>query len=211
MYAYRVRCQLVPRPRSLTTERLATATLAVIDRDGLDALTMRAVAKELGMATMSLYRYVTDKDELEVLVVDHVLAGVDLAVPPGDWRDRITELVSRIRDAVIRHSATVPLLLRHRHSVPASLVQIEAMLAVLTDAGFTGERRVIAQRTIVAYVFGMLQNEHYSPLVGAGTVAMATQEQFPLLAETAAVARKVAGDTEFHKGLEVVLRGLVAG
>jgi len=198
----------VPRPRSLTTERLASATLAVIDRDGLDALTMRAVAKELGMATMSLYRYVTDKDELEVLVVDHVLAGIDLAVPPGDWRDRITEVLSRVRKAVMAHSATVPLLLRHRHAVPASLVLIEAMLAILAGAGFAGERRVIAQRTITAYVFGMLQNEHHGSLAGVGTAAMATQEQFPLLAETAAVAREVAGDVEFHKGLEIVLRGL---
>lgn len=198
----------MPRPRSLTTERLASATLAVIDRDGLDALTMRAVAKELGMATMSLYRYVADKDELEVLVVDHVLAGIDLAVPPGDWRDRITEVLSRVRTAVVAHSATVPLLLRHRHAVPASLVLIEAMLAILADAGFAGEGRVIAQRTIIAYVFGMLQNEHHGALAGTGTVAMATQEQFPLLAETAAVAREVAGDVEFHKGLEIVLRGL---
>ncbi|HEX6356982.1 TetR/AcrR family transcriptional regulator [Actinophytocola sp.] len=198
----------MPRPRSLTTERLASATLAVIDRDGLDALTMRAVAKELGMATMSLYRYVTDKGELEVLVVDHVLSGVDLAVPPGAWRDRLAELLSRVRKAVIAHSATVPLLLRHRHSVPSSLVLIEATLAILTDAGFAGQARVIAQRTIVAYLFGMLQNEHYGPLAGTGTAAMATQKQFPLLAESAALAREVAGDQEFHKGLEIVLRGL---
>lgn len=208
MYAYRVRCQLVPRPRSLTTERLATATLAVIDRDGLEALTMRAVAKELGMATMSLYRYVADKGELEVMVVDHVLAGVNLTVPPGDWRERLAEVVSRVREAVVAHPATVPLLLRHRHAVPASLVQIEAMLAILTDAGFTGERRVVAQRTILAYVFGMLQNEHHSPLGGAGTEVMAAQGELPLLAETAAVARNMTD--EFDRGLQVVLRGLQA-
>jgi len=206
MYAYRVRCQLVPRPRSLTTERLAAATLAVIDRDGLDALTMRAVAKELGMATMSLYRYVADKGELEIMVVDHVLAGVNLTVPPGDWRERLAEVLHRVRDAVVAHPATVPLLLRHRHSVPASLVQIEAMLAILADAGFSGERRVIAQRTILAYVFGMLQNEHYSPLGGAGTEVMAAQDQLPLLAETAAAARTMTD--EFDRGLEIVLRGL---
>ncbi len=178
----------------------------VLDRDGLDALTMRAVATELGMATMSLYRYVTDKDELETLVVDHVLSGVDPAVPPGDWRERITELVSRMRAEVLAHPAAVPLLVRHRHAVPSSLALIEAALAILTEAGFTGEPRVIAQRTIVAYLFGMLQNEHYGPLSGGGTAVMAAQERFPLLAETAAQARQV--DAEFHKGLEVVLRGL---
>jgi len=198
----------VPRPRSLTADRLAAATLAVLDRDGLDALTMRAVAKELGMATMSLYRYVTDKDELEALVVEHVLAGVSLTVPPGDWRSRLAELLTRLRDAVVEHSSTVPLLLRHRHSAPSSLAWVEAALAVLTDAGFTGERRVVAQRTIVGYALGALQNDHYGPLAGAGTAAMATQEQFPLLAETAATARKVSSREEFHRGLEIVLRGL---
>jgi AcrR family transcriptional regulator len=198
----------VPRPRSLTPDRLATATLTVIDRDGLDALTMRAVAKELGMATMSLYRYVTDKDELERLVVDHVLSGVNLAVPPGDWRERLAELLARVREQVLAHAAVVPMLLRHRHTVPSSMVLIEAALAILTDAGFAGERRVIAQRTIVGYLFGMLQNEHYGPLSGAGTAAMAAQERFPLLAETAAQARDITGDTEFHRGLAVVLRGL---
>lgn len=198
----------MPRPRSLTPDRIATATLAVIDRDGTGALTMRAVAKELGMATMSLYRYVTDKDELETLVVDHVLSGVNPAVPPGGWQERITELLSRLRGEVLAHSAVVPLLLRHRHSVPSSLVLIEATLAILTDAGFTGQRRVLAQRTVIAYLFGMLQNEHHGPLPGAGTAVMAAQEQFPLLAETAAEARNVTGDTEFHRGLAVVLRGL---
>ncbi|MFL6122375.1 TetR/AcrR family transcriptional regulator [Actinophytocola sp.] len=198
----------MPRPRSLTADRLVTATLAVLDRDGPDALTMRAVAKELGMATMSLYRYVSDKDELEVLVVDHVLSAVDLAVPPGDWRERITEVLTRVREAVVTHTATVPLLLRHRHAVPASLVQIEAMLAILTEAGFTGERRVIAQRTIVAYFLGTLQNEHFGPLAGAGTAAMAAQERLPLLAETAATARGIGADAEFRGGLEIVLRGL---
>lgn len=71
----------MPRPRSLTTADLATAALAVLDREGLPALTMRAVAKELGMATMALYRYVRDRDELEVLVADQVFAAIDTALP----------------------------------------------------------------------------------------------------------------------------------
>ncbi len=198
----------MPRPRSLTTEQLATATLAVLDREGLDALTMRAVAKELGMATMSLYRYVADKDELEALVVEHVLARVSLTVPPGDWPSRLTALLTRMRAAVLEHPSTVPLVLRHRHSAPSSLAWVEAALAVLTDAGFTGERRVVAQRTIVSYLLGALQNDHYGPLAGAGTAAMATAEQFPLLAETAGAARKVSAEEEFLRGLEIVLRGL---
>jgi AcrR family transcriptional regulator len=65
----------VPRPRSLTPDQLAVAALAVIDRDGLAGLTMRAVATQLGVSTMGLYRYVRDRRELEALVVELVLGA----------------------------------------------------------------------------------------------------------------------------------------
>lgn len=208
----RVPCTLsiVPRPRSLTTEGIAAAAIVVIDRDGLASLTMRAVAAELGMGTMSLYRYVADRDGLEVLVVDHVLAGIDLALPRGRWQAQVTALLGRMRDAVRAHPATVPLLMRHRHASAASTRLIESMLEVLAHAGFTGRDRVIAQRTITSFLLGALQNEHYSPLSGAGTAAMATldRDEFPRLAETAAEARRVSADQEFRRGLDVVLRGL---
>jgi AcrR family transcriptional regulator len=200
----------VPRPRSLTRPGIATATLAVIDRDGLGALTMRTVAKELGMATMSLYRYVTDRDELEALVVDHVLTDLDLSVPEGSWQTQVTVLLERLRDVGCAHRDVVPLLLRHRHSSPASLHWIEAMLTVLTSAGFDGRDRVIAQRTLTGFVLGVLQNEYYGPLSGAGTATMAalSTEDFPTLVATAAEARTVSPAEEFHRGLEIVLRGL---
>lgn len=200
----------MPRPRSLTPARLATAALAVIDREGLDALTMRTVAGELGMATMSVYRYVADRAELEALVVDHVLAEVDVSPPDGDWRVQIATLLARLRGAVTSHPGTVPLLLRHRHSSPASLRWIEATLGVLTSAGFRGRDRVVAQRTVVSFLLGVLQNEYYGPLSGTGTATMArlSTEDYPLLAETAAEARTLAADEEFRRGLDVVLRGL---
>lgn len=201
----------MPRPRSLTTEAIATATLAVIDRAGIDGLTMRAVAAELGMATMSLYRYVADRTELEALVVDHVLAGLDMTPPAGeDWRGQLASLLERVRAAVRAHHELVPLLLRHRHSSPASVRWIEAMLTVLGDAGFTGTRRVVAQRTLVAYLLGVLQNQYYGPLSGAGTTAMAglSTRDYPALAETAAAAAGLPAEEEFRLGLAVVLRGL---
>ncbi|OLF08481.1 TetR family transcriptional regulator [Actinophytocola xinjiangensis] len=200
----------MPRPRSLTRQGIAAAALAVIDRDGLDALTMRTAARELGVATMSLYRYVADRDELEVLVIDHVVADLDLSVPDAGWRERLTVLAGRLRAASCAHRGVVPLLLRHRHTSPAALRWIEATLGVLTEAGFTGRRRVVAQRTLVAFVFGALQNEYYGPLAGAGTAAMAqlSIKDFPVLAATARQARELSPEEEFHDGLAAVLVGL---
>ncbi|RZQ62842.1 TetR/AcrR family transcriptional regulator [Amycolatopsis suaedae] len=201
----------MPRPRSLTQAGIAAAALAVIDRDGLPALSMRAVATELGMGTMSLYRYVSDREELETWVVDHVLSGIDLEVPPrASWQRQLTVLAERLREAVAGHPATIPLLVARRHAAPSSVRWIEATLGAFTRAGFTGKERVIAQRTLVSYLLGALQSEHYGALSGAGTAAMAALpgDEFPLVAETAALARTVPAATEFRRGLTVVLRGL---
>jgi AcrR family transcriptional regulator len=200
----------VPRPRSLTDDQLVAAALAVVDREGLAALTMRAVARELGVATMGLYRYVADRQALETLVVDHVLRSVDLSLPEGAWQDRVRVLLDRMRIAVARHPGIVPLVLRHRQAAPGSLRLIEAMLSVLADGGIEGTDRVLAQRTLIGYLLGFLQNEHYAALSGPGTIAMSelSSEEYPLLARTAADARAVPPDEEFRRGLDIVLRGL---
>ncbi|WP_227997004.1 TetR/AcrR family transcriptional regulator [Nocardia australiensis] len=201
----------MPRPRSLTPTAIATAALAVIDRDGLSALTMRAVAKELHMATMSLYRYVSTRDELELLVVDLVLADIDISLPPSkDWRTRVTILLDRMRAAISAHSAVVPLVPRHRKSSPATLRWMNTMLSVLADAGFAGRDQVIAQRTVVAYLLGFLENEHYASISGAATAAIAQlpTTDYPFLIQTAALAHTMSADDEFRGGVEIVLRGL---
>ncbi|MFQ6392451.1 TetR/AcrR family transcriptional regulator [Nocardia sp. KC 131] len=201
----------MPRPRSLTPTAIAAAALAVIDRDGLSGLTMRAVAKELHMATMALYRYVPDRDGLEALVVEEIFQVIDMSPPPQrDWRDRAAALLTRMRDAAMAHPDAVPLVLRHRQSSVGSLAWIEAMLAVLTEGGLTGRDRVIAQRTLIGFLLGFLQNAHYASLAGTGTADMSnlSTQDYPHLALTAADARKVSAADEFRGGLEIVLRGL---
>jgi AcrR family transcriptional regulator len=200
----------MPRPRSLTPAQIAAAALTVLDRDGLDAVSMRAVAGELGMATMSLYRYVSDRGQVEELVVDRVLQAVDLAVPRGSAGERLSVLADRARVAVSEHPAVVPLLLIHRHRSPSSHRWGETMLTVLAEAGLAGEQRVIAFRAILGYVFGALQVEHLGALSGAGTAALAAlpPEQFPLLSQTAAVAATIPPEEEFRLGFRILLRGL---
>jgi AcrR family transcriptional regulator len=203
----------MPRPRSLSETDIAAAALAVIDRDGLGALSMRAVGEQLGMATMSLYRYVSDRAQLEGLVVAHVLAGVDLTPPRrGPWTRQIAVLLERVREAVARHPDVVPLTMTHRHSAPGTVRLGEALLGVLTPAGFSGEQRVIALRSLLSYLTGAIQLEHFGPLSGAGTDALAAlpREEFPLLAETARHARQVSAADEFRRGLDVLLAGLAA-
>jgi AcrR family transcriptional regulator len=200
----------VPRPRSLSPAAIAAAALAVLDRGGLGALSMRAVATELGMGTMSLYRYVDDREQVERLIVEQVLDPVDLDLPAGTWTERIGVVAERLRAAVAAHPDVVPLLLAHRHESTASLRWGEAILGELTAAGFTGTGRVIAFRAVLSYLTGALGAERLGALAGPGTAAIArlARTEFPLLVETAVAAREVDVDAEFRGGLTLLLDGL---
>ncbi|MEQ4301261.1 TetR/AcrR family transcriptional regulator C-terminal domain-containing protein [Plantactinospora sp. B6F1] len=202
----------MPRPRSLTPDQLASAALAVLDRDGLAGLTMRAVATQLRMSTMGLYRYVTDRAELEALVVELVFGTVDPTPPTGqaDWRDRIRIMVHRVRRAVDAHPAVVPLTVAHRHTSVSLLRWSETVLGILTEAGLDGGRRVIALRGLLSYLVGAIQLEHLGALAGPGTgvIAGLPPDEFPHLGETAQYARRIEPAEEFDGGLDIVLRGL---
>ncbi|MBA0052510.1 TetR family transcriptional regulator [Streptomyces sp. AJS327] len=205
----------MPRPRSLTEAQLAAAALEIIDGRGLAALSMRAVAAELGVSTMALYRYVDDRHGLEGLVVEFVLD--EMASRPEDdpaapWARRIEAMVERLRTAVTAHPAAIPLTLAHRHRSLAVRRWSETVLGILTEAGVEGERRVIALRGLLGYVIGAIQLEHLSSLSGAGTAALSElpDGDFPHLRETARYARGVGPDREFSGGLAVFLRGLAA-
>lgn len=201
----------MPRPRSLTSNDIAAAALQVIDRDGLAALSMRTTATELGVGAMSLYRYVKDREALERLVVDQVMATVNTkSTPRAAWDQEITRLAERIRRAVGKHPSIVPLLMLHRHASQGVKRCAEALLQALTEGGFTGQQRVIALRTLVSYLSGALQAQHLGSLDGPSTDAMAElpPDEYPLLAATARVARRIGPDAEFRGGLAIVLQGL---
>nr|WP_314251900.1 TetR/AcrR family transcriptional regulator C-terminal domain-containing protein [Streptomyces sp. DSM 40907] len=203
----------MPRPRSLTPDQLAAAALAVIDREGLPGLSMRAVAVELGISTMALYRYVQDRGELEALVVELVLGAVDSTPPPltaGPWRARVTVLVDRMRDTIGAHPAVLPLTMSHRHRSLSVMRWGETVLGVLREAGLGPEERIIALRALLAYAIGAVQQEHLGALSGAGTAAIAElpAEEFPYMTEAALGARSLTPDREFHGGLALFLDGL---
>lgn len=205
----------MPRPRSLTQPQLASAALAVLDRDGLAGLSMRAVAKELRMSTMGLYRYVSDREDLERLLVEQVLSAVDTTPPPGDmpWQERVEELVRRLRETVGAHPAVIPLTVVHRHRTRSGLGWSETVLEILTEAGFADGRRVVALRGLIGYVTGAIQLEQLGPLSGSGTDALAElpPQEFPHMADTARRARGVDPDEAFFGGLRALLRGLDDG
>jgi AcrR family transcriptional regulator len=87
---------------SLTARRIAEAAVGIADAEGLDAVTMRRLAAELGVAPMAAYRYVSGKDELLELMVDFVYGELELPEEAMDWREAMRTLALRVRAVLLK-------------------------------------------------------------------------------------------------------------
>ena len=149
------------RQARFTRSELAQTAIRIVDAEGLDALSMRRLAAELGAGTMTLYHYVRTKDELLTLVSDEVMAEVLLPEGyelPSDWREAIVVVASRSRDAMRRHPWVFdlsgdlglgPNSVKHMDQTLQAVDGIEAPLATKLDV-------VVA---IDGYVFGYCVQE----------------------------------------------------
>lgn len=146
----------VPR-NTLSRERIVDAALALLDAHGLEAVTMPALAKRLGVGTMSLYRHVEDKDDLVNAVAERVLGAVE--VPdgePDDWEARVVGYLRALRQAALAHPALSRILAERGLTVGSVFEQLEVVLAVLRPAGFSDVGAVRTFYALLTYVFGFV-------------------------------------------------------
>jgi AcrR family transcriptional regulator len=145
-------------PRNTLSRRLVVeAAVALTDAQGLGGLTMPALAAELGVGTMSLYRHVADKDDLLDAMAGHVLGG--LAVPPGapdDWEGRVVGYLRLVRATALRHPALARILADRGLTVTPVVDQLEEAHGILRAAGFTDLGAVRAFYSLLTYVFGFV-------------------------------------------------------
>ena len=156
---------------------IAATAVRIADAEGLDAVTMRRVASELGMATMSLYNYVPAKEHLAQLMIDH-LAGEYAypAGPPPDSRAAIADLAEQARGIARRHSWLPGLLHRPPPPGPNGLRYLDYFLGLLVGSGLdTGAKlELIAMISGFATMYGGVKAAFTSERAGTGTSA---QEQ----------------------------------
>jgi TetR/AcrR family tetracycline transcriptional repressor len=146
----------VPR-NTLSRAAVVDAALAMIDRDGLDAVTMPKLAQHLGVGTMSLYRHVKDKDDLIAAVAEQVMAGIDVPDGPADdWQGRVVGYLRALRDAAIAHPALSRILADRGLTVGPVFDQLEQLHGILVTAGFSDSDAVRAFYSLLTYVFGFV-------------------------------------------------------
>jgi AcrR family transcriptional regulator len=133
----------MPRPRQalLSRERIVAAAAALVDAEGLDALSTRRLATELGVRGPSLYHHFGTKDEILDAVADSITAKVDISFfTTHDWRDALRLWGHSYRDALASHPNIVPYLASGPGRRPAALAMADAVYGGLVKAGWPPAR-----------------------------------------------------------------------
>ena len=201
-------------PTGLSREAIARETLAFVDREGLDALSMRRLARELGAGTMTLYGYFRDKDDLLDAVVETAAAQYALERPAGDWRQRLGEVARQLQRGLAAHPSLVQLRLQRPILTPGAMRGTEVAMEALMEAGLDRQEGASAFRSIFLYAFAFtaFSAPELTPELRQGALAAAAalpETEFPIVSSAAEeLVQTLGGDEEFERGLNLILSGI---
>jgi AcrR family transcriptional regulator len=212
------------RRHQLTRERVVAEALAVIAQDGVQALTMRRLAASLGVVPGALYRHVRNKQRLQDLVLDNVLAEVDVHLDPSlGWNDQLMVLAHRLRQVLEDHPGVAGILKARDPLGPHSLALAEAFLGPLRAAGFADREAGLAFFVLVDYTIGFAVSSPPTSVNEQRVRDPATRAQlhqffrslppdrFPTLVALGEHIWVDNRDERFSAGLDVLVSGLEHG
>jgi AcrR family transcriptional regulator len=194
------------RKSRLTREKIAAAALAIADREGFHAVSMRRVAQELKAGTMSLYYYVKTKDDLLAVMDDALMGEALLPSLPKGWRRAITEIAGRTHAIFIRHPWALVAMLSAPPGLNA-MRHMEQCLEALAGTSMTGKQKITLLATVDDFVFGHALREAASDATVDTRFAAAqlATGAFPRLAEVFGRGRMDANKDRFERGLRALL------
>ncbi|WP_084073451.1 TetR/AcrR family transcriptional regulator [Demequina sp. NBRC 110052] len=207
-----------PRAK-LSKERIVDAAMELADRHGVEALTIRALAAELGSKPMTLYTHVDGKETLLDLMVERVFSEIDLPPEGLEWREAIRTRCRSARVVLVRHPWAVPLLESRRSPGPELLRHHEAMLATLERGGLSLPLMAHGYAILDSFVYGFAIEEANLPDLGGDGLSEAAADiaqafmtgEYPQLTRLAMehVAQPdYSFGASFDVGLDMILAGL---
>lgn len=195
----------VTRP-ALSRARIAAAALELIDTNGLGGLSMRKLGAELGVEAMSLYHYVTNKDDLLDAVADHLYGVIDLpmSIDPLDWEQAIRLGLGAFHDVLLEHEAALELFASRQVRSAQSMGVLHWAHERFVAVGLSVEEAHKALHTAVSFVMGHAANETNRGAAPPEPSADVT----PQMAEYFAHVESVTPDELFAAGVDLVVAGL---
>ncbi|HET7071504.1 MAG TPA: TetR/AcrR family transcriptional regulator [Nocardioides sp.] len=202
-------------------ERTLRVALTVADSEGIQAVTMRRLARELGVEAASLYHHVDGKDQILDGLVDLVAAEIEPPQLSADWREAISQRAHHTRDGLRRHPWAVSLMASRTNPGPATLRLLETGIRCFREGGFSVPLAAHGVSTVDSYVHGFVLQEVNLPFRTESELAAMTgaimetfpASEFPYLFEMTIEHVLQPGydyGKEFDSGLTAVLNGVAA-
>ena len=126
-----------PPREPLSRERILSTAMALADEGGVESLSMRKIALELGVVPMALYKHVANKDELLDGLVDDVVGEIDPPLPDADWKTTIRERALSARRALLRHPWASQVIESRTDPTPAVIEYMDSMIGIFRAGGFS--------------------------------------------------------------------------
>jgi len=211
-------------PDQITRPLILQTALRIIDRDGVDGLSMRRLSDAVGRDTAVLYRHVPNKAAVLDGVAEIVLAQLLVDTADADWAGQLRVVAHDFRRLALAHPNVLPLLVTRPLATPlgqrppGTLRHLEDVLALLTCAGFTGDDALHIYRVLFAYLYGHVLNElqeiverpeETDHVLRLGLHRL-TITEFPLVRALASALASYDGAAELDRGLDLLLPSLAA-
>jgi len=199
-----------PRKRApLSRERIVAAAFALAEREGLEALSMRKLGRELRCEAMSLYHFFPSKQHLVDALVEEAVESVEMPPPGLPPLERLRRLCRAYRAMAHRHARLFPVIAVHRLNTPVGVRFIERLLGLVRDA--TGDDELAARyfRAVGYFLMGTGLDETSGYAKGPSAAEPVSNEfiarECPLLARTARYFARPEWDATFELGLEAMM------
>jgi AcrR family transcriptional regulator len=200
----------------LSKAEILEAALALVDEEGLEALSMRRVAASIGVSPMGLYRHVATRDEIVQGIADMALEDIDIELDAtGTWDAQLKAVFIQIHETLLAHPGLIHVLHVQPISAERALDTVEALLGILRGSGFSGEEAVAIVGALQSYTFGFTvqqrarigteEGQHVKRLKALPT------SEYPNLLELAGDFGNWTTEQHFEYGLDRLLQGIAAG
>jgi AcrR family transcriptional regulator len=219
-----------PPQEPLTLERIVATAMDLVDREGLDALSMRRLGTELGAGATTLYWHVKNKDELLDLMLDQVFVEIDRPDADLPWRDQLRDVAHNLRAVLLHHRNLIMVVASRPTTGPNAVAAIDELFGVVRRSGLPDERVVPAALAVLNYASGFAVLEaaslaQFGPSADEAAVRQSLQESTEVVMDyllalppdrypnVQVVGRYLVegdDDSRFAYGLEVMLDGLAA-
>jgi AcrR family transcriptional regulator len=202
----------------LTRERVLEAAVQLADHEGIDAVSMRRLAQELGVEAMSLYTHVESKDDLLNGMVEAVVGEIPISADASDWKSALRSQIFGARQVLLRHPWAPAVIEGRSAPGPTMLRYYDVVMGTLREGGFTLELTHHAIHMLGSRMLGFTQDlfDDSPDQTQEQTAQLAEQlgDAFPYVVEMALAASHSGSlggcddDVEFELGLDVILDGL---